>query len=700
MASQNFRKLLVGYSYPVTLVNTGIVLAELETYKEQIKALGVNQLSLHTVKECLQETEWIAQHEHEWLIDCYRYLASQKFAKIPLTDCPIVPLEAENKPEFSCDIEKPVYFECDDDCSQILAAVPEGARLDLGILDRAFFLKIKDDEKLCSWMTETLRVRSFSANNYAVDVLTRFRSNYQQLPEDDFIATTVFLSQFSASGIDFSRIPILLADGRRLLFSEIEELPDIQFVVTPECLDPDSGWQHIWKTTSDRSHFLVLSDLYSNEVSRSLVRDNLVRFYPEPLRRNEEYFRNEYYDYLAPEWMNDCNCEVSECEAKAIVGFLREYQHDVGGWKYRHFSRRSGRHKLRLEDSRHASIIKSLKTLRWVPTSKGLRKPGETFLLKSSTKETLGDTVPYFQDKLPDEVIELLGFRTEATNEELVSILEQDSHNGEGSKDLAVQIYRTLASRPNLDQGIVHQLQTGNLIFIWADSAWVGVKDVIWKDRSEILGNDFCYLEKLYPGLKDFFVDTIGVNEDVDAEIFARRWLKLQAEAYRNAQEIETILTNIYREIRPICEMEKKARPDWWTEFTKEVKIWTQDKTFEALSKVYVPDDGDLKQIFQDENVSFAWRPAKDSFSDWEVLYRALGLEYLSESVESLLIDDDLDDLQTATEYLTDAAKILIVTWIKEDRYSFDRLVENRVIDIFLNTKEARVPSLNVRYRS
>ncbi|RLB92213.1 MAG: hypothetical protein DRH50_10120 [Deltaproteobacteria bacterium] len=727
-AYKNFRTLLQERTYPVALLETRLVLSEIEKYQEQLKAIGVKPLPLNLVKKCFQDRDWIAQHDYAWLLKSYQYLSSQNFTSISLTDCLIVPVVIEGKLQWSCDEEQPIYFECDEESKQILKHAPERVRVPLAFLDTSFFEQIKDDTKIREWMTNTLRVYDFSDRNYAVDVLTWFEKNYKEIGDSDLVATTVFLSQFTDTDLNFKDIPVLLADGRRMLLSEAKFLPGIQAVVTPEALDPETGWQNIFVTEEDRKHFVWFSDAYIASSNSPKARDNLKRLWhkmgitaPSPLKFEGARWNSELNSYeekccrdtdystqgytitnYRPFSILSSFSERSEEDKRVLAKSLINW---LGYQKEKYFPWQQAKVSYFYYSSKHkyfeSELLLSLKQSPWLPTTKGFVRPSQAFLPCQDIKEILGDSVPYFKEELPQRIIELLGIRTEATAEALVSVLEQHSQNGNGSKGFAERVYRTLNSRYPLSGNILTRLRQNKLIFVPSDSEgrWVACSDAIWKDRSDVLGDDFVYLEKVYPKLKDFFVDSLQVKEDVDTEIFARRWLKLQSESGKDSRDIESILTTIYREILPICKIAEE-RPSWWDDFMNEALIWTQSKTFAYPQSVYVPDDGDLKAIFQDADIFFAWRPEKDSFADWEILYRAFGLPYLSESVNSSLAEYAECKVKDQPDFLTDASKVLIATWLREKRETdYQRLVKNRLLNALIYTNESRSSSLKVTHR-
>lgn len=730
--SKKFRTLLSSKNrYPKTLMETRLVLSALEGYKEQLRILGVKQLLTDEIKQCFKDKSWIGwqmkRHNDEWLLKCYRYILLLKLEN--LTSCPIVPIKVENHIQLSCDNEQPIYFEYDEQSKQILNEVPACIRVPLAFLDRKFYKKIKDDDNIKKWMKESLRIYPFSEKYYSVDVLTWFKENYKDISESDFVSATYFVSQLADTELDSKNIPILLADGKRMLLSDAHALPDVQSVVTPEALDPETGWQNIIVAPEDRQHLAILSDQYIIPNQESDLIEKLKKLwdklnvtpFPMPFEscvykwqegiteyeltccEDVEYNRNIHiYNYRPPTGLYNFKIlEPSKCTkiAKSLIHWLSEQKDER--WQKAYVVGYTYRAKNPTSTPYESEFFFFLKRNPWLPTTKGPVCPDQAFLPLSHIKEFLGDSVPYFEGKLPDNIIKLLGIRTEATAEELLSVLEQHSQNGSGTNDFVERVYIYLSAINSSSlNSMLPRLKQGKVIFVPGGNSnqWISAEDnVVWSDRSDVLGDDFVYLENIYPTLKEFFLQIIGINQDVEAEDFARLWLKIQAENTKDSQEIERILTTIYQKIRPICENNKND--PWWQKFFSKALIWTQGNTFEK-PPVYVPDDGNLKRVFQGQNVCFAWRPEKDSFSDWEILYRALELPYLSESVNISLSTGIEYDIKDSVDYLTDSAKICIATWLWENCHKdYERIVDKHILASFLNIKEARTAELKVIYR-
>jgi len=704
-ASKEFRELLDGYPYPKLLQDTPLVRKQLEPYEGQLESIGVKGISDEEIGACFHDRDWVALHDYDWLIKCYNYLSSQNFNG--LSQCPIVPVEAENGIRWTCGKEQPIYFECDKECIKILDKAPDCVRVPLAFLHQDFFKRIEDDENIRKWMNNnnTLRIYDFSDRKYASDVLDWFKQHYKEISESDFLSATLFLSQFADTDINFKSIPILIADGRRMLLSEAKASLDVQAVVTPEGLDPETGWQNIFVTENDRKHFLILSDAYIqnfNALKNLIKPDNFPKFRKDAITpyieddnyvcpeltedeiRNLEDARNKsatkrrneiiLYRFFAPDGFK---MPVSKRFSASLINWLKKhYRSNYDPSLFQIGLKAKIEYPYRGTNTLHFSsnILILLIETPWLPTTKGFVRPKEVFLPEDHIKELLGDSVPYFEEKLPQSIIELLGIKTKATIGELISVLEQNSQNDTGSRELAERIYQTLYRFPVLPENICNRLKQNELIFIPAPDRWVSFKYVIWKDRTDVLGSDFIYLKKIYPKLKDFFVDTLDIKENADTEFFARRWLKLQEENEKKQREL---VEKLYREICPTATAEGK--PGWWNEFIGEAKIYTQSDIFEEPEKVLVPDDESLKEVFINKGVSFAWRPKNGSFNNWVAFCKAFGTPLLSESVSEKLAEYNEDDeVICGNRRLTGATVKMIAAWLREHHQNeYNRLLKD-----------------------
>ena len=61
----------------------------------------------------------------------------------------------------------------------------------------------------------------------------------------------------------------------------------------------------------------------------------------------------------------------------------------------------------------------------WLPSTRGLVPPSRAFLPKQGIKEVFGDTVPYFEGNLPENIQSLLGIRSDITVEDLLDSAQE-----------------------------------------------------------------------------------------------------------------------------------------------------------------------------------------------------------------------------------------------------------------------------------
>ena len=196
-------------------------------------------------------------------------------------------------------------------------------------------------------------------------------------------------------------------------------------------------------------------------------------------------------------------------------------------------------------------------------------------------------------------------------------------------------------------------------------------KDCVWRDARKLFGEAFGYLEKEYPDLKDFFVETLGVKEKVDTESYAQRWLHLQDEPPPDkpplVESCREAVNMLFRELRQ--PLKTHPHPDWLSNFLQNAKVYTQADTFANPAHVVVPDDGELKRLFGGK-VPFAWRPEGDAFADWQPLFEALKVRRLSECVHPKIDQHVEQGIVSQDRLITSAAVQMIASWLREKEVS------------------------------
>lgn len=741
-ASQEFRKLFARDSSPSFLTKVHLVHKNLEKYREQSGAIGVRALTTSEQLECLRDEEWLSSRSMEWFIELYKYLASQGINKEKLRELKIIPIEGKG---LVAGKEGTVYLGT--------AETPYVFK-DLGIffLNQEITANLEADADLQKFVVENLQIIPFSISEFIVRTLIPFlETNRRENPE--IITYTKFIRDYwKVLSLEQQvevrrRIPLLLKDGRVLSQQKIKELE--QQLILPENDDMENGWQLIFCEPEDREnlaviseHYLKMDDKEDTEKWIDFFRELGANDCPNPRRvfiysgylldeyqkkeferakkfRCELYYGRDYHEkrfikyegWIAPKWMNDfdsLNLDANKITAKceALLHWLdNKFFYYDDEWNDEYYLKCYGRQGGYHSSSTHkvpSRLKHFLKTASWFPSTQGLKPPNEVFLDKEEIREVLQDTVPYATVTPLDKVCRFLRIRDRATTQQILDYLESLSIKEEKVELTRItRLYRFLSSRDDVQ--IREAFSQKRLIYLPdREPSWVGIEDVIWSDLSKVFGDAFAYLEPIYGNkLQSFFVDQLQIKRNVDVEDYARAWQRLSESSQLEPQKVETALTQIYRELLPITTdlPESLFKPKWWDDFVGKAKIWTQNKSFKEPAKVFVPDDGELRQIFRAKNVEFVWRPEHASFADFMPLYQAIGAKVLSEEVNIRLEGVETGNPLERPRMLTIAAKRLIFhkLW-NEDKDNLLKLKDKDLIQALLRTQEIECETLSLVY--
>jgi hypothetical protein len=374
--------------------------------------------------------------------------------------------------------------------------------------------------------------------------------------------------------------------------------------------------------------------------------------------------------------------------AQRYYGKPRSYQ-AVYEWHY--YSWKKHRFESEFEDL--------VKNAPWFLSTQGLKRPGEVFVDKPELRELFGDTLPYALNNPSEGVADWLGLRQNATTDELLNYLKEISHTpaDQVNQKVVRKIYRFLAERWHDDHR--EEFEKHPLILVIEPSPhWVKAGQAIWPDLSAVFGETYAYLDAEYdPHFKEFFVDQVGVADQLSQELFARAWGELAQSEDVRADNVEAALERIYPEMLNVVKTGEE--PHWWVDFCSNAKVWTQNDQFEVAEKVYIPDDGELKRLFAEEGVEFAWRPENASFSDYEPLYRAVGVRSLVAAIETTARVKRVVETNGEQPLLTVGAKkgICFYLW-NGARAAYERNRESGLLEALLKTEEQVIEQLIVRH--
>lgn len=718
---------------------------EIESFKKQLKSIGTKEFLLSDVRACLNDSAWIQSHPFSWFIDIFRFLRKQHFENGDLHDYRIIPLEQHGNENvrFSCTEVQPIYFPVDPKERETIAEAPCWLS-NLVVIDFVhsdFYAELKkqeDYDDLRNWLTEQLDIYTFSAGNYAIDILNAISIEYQNFSEEQLVEAANFLFLHSnRKKFDWDTLPIILADGRKMRLQETRNLTfsdsgeTINAIVVPENFNPDAGWQHIWTTSQDRLHFLALSNCYV-QMHKDWFSALKIQEYP-PFRRIEydrywavpENLQEEkkmawecnqrsangreseirVTSYVIPSHLNGHECSANL--SNALQKLLNTSQYDKPVYQGQKLIAQ-GTYQYRGKNwvYRDSTLLVKLRSFPWLPTTKGLVAPREAFLPLLGVEEVLGQTVPYFNGKLPTDVIEFLKIQSEVSVEKILGILQNNSGRMV-DPELPHRLYKELSNRSDaigVKSAISKAFAERPLIVTKGDQnnyLWHKIDDCVWEDTSEILEGDFAYLERQYPKLRDFFISTVGVKERVDTECFAKRLLSLQQSPLSDIAQQRILIEKIYRKLKPVTKEPKEIRPVWWIVFSHKAKLYSQSDKFCEPDALLVPDDGELRRIFvKHDDVEYTWRPGDDSFNDWLPFYKAFGIPLLSDSITKSLKECYHPEYLGKNTFVTVSAVQMVAAWLREKRRAdYDRLLSEKVFQQLFSLREERTEkSIQVGY--
>ena len=721
----------------------------MEMFSVGLKVIGVKIFTLQDILFGLDDTQWLKEHELTWFFKLFRYLKTQKFSKIHLKKINILPVKGKKSYILSCHDEQPIYFKLDVNDKAAIQDAPEWLLKLVPIteLDRDFEALLssqKDHDELKEWMQTSLNIYDFSKENFCVDIFSKLKEVFIQLDSAQLLEATQWLNNNVDEYSGWGALPIVLADGRIVLAEDACKLN----LVVPELYDQESGWQNIWSETEDRTHFVAVNNIYmvmSKEWFTSIGAKN----YPPFASIKYDWYSNLF---AIPYLINEAQIlEKSKANAASsrigdttltsysLPSILINFPQEKKAIKLLSCSLLSYLYELSVQNSNTrlllsnqnlyvlglnakgtyenrgrgtvysiSCILHQLRQLEWFPTTKGYVKPSQAFLSKhgikdifsskNSIKEVLGDTVPYFEGNLQDDICQLLGVRSEVTVNDLIGLLRDHSGSDNPNQEMIERVYDELFVRTERDNHNINSIFSNeSLIYVSGGQKgkkWLKSDECIWEDATDILEDEFSYLQKQYPDMKKFFINRLGVKERIDTECYAKFWLKIQEAPLANIKKQRELLGLIYHEIKPVALQLEDDRPEWWDDyFFDQAKLYSQADTFCDATELFVSDDKFFQIMFKDsECVDFAWRPEQGSFSDWKSFFGTFNIPLLSESVNEQLVENVIPNILKTNCYVTESAIKMIACWLREKKPAeYEELLRKDMFKHLLLLKESSV---------
>jgi len=367
----------------------------------------------------------------------------------------------------------------------------------------------------------------------------------------------------------------------------------------------------------------------------------------ERLRKGEkgnlEWFRNFESEDLE-KLLQKINKERSKYLLKHLDSNwekLKEYKKFIYEWSYR-----SGA-KSKSNNDYDANWILLLKNSSWIYNSKSsFSKPLEVFLDKKEIRDLLGDSVHYVNIEIKNkDLIESLGINTQAKVDVVLNYLKVLVKNQHKDLEIYKNLYKFLCKNFDKEsERIVDSFRENAIIYV-SDSKklYHNSKEVIWKDMSIIFGQHKAYLEKHYSELRSFFVDQLKVNENAHPKDYADVLLKMSESKERLTQEQEQKLWKIYQELNRYLNPSETesliSREDWWENFIKNIKLWSNKNEWQSTDFIYINDNKEFYELFKNK-IHFVKLP-DDDYHRISFFLKSIKIPYLSKSVKMQLINDE-----------------------------------------------------------
>ena len=663
---------------------------ELELFRDRIEPLGVERLSIPNVLELCNDATWLSKRGPEWWEVLFELLSKNRISAEAVSTFPLLRCQ-----DGICrrPTNRSVFIQ---PAGATLPSFPE-AWPTVHLFDAELQQRLQKNDSLWSWLNRTARLRPLSIPNYITGNLLDWmcapsadRSSEQLIEATGFVASNLPKLQDHHQTLR-EKLPWILADGRVLAPSQRGG----RKLVTPECLEGAHGWNWVFISEHDRSHFWQLSDAYvaeqpteTRKVVCNLMRTCGANDYPDPAKIS---CGNGSFDWCPPRWLRDLeavppsqNVEEKLLALERWIGrfkpenFAKFLTKDAADWVWNETGR--------AETSEFGDVL----TRRpWLRSTKAYVSPAVAFADTPEIREFMGDSVGYNQTELDIDLLGKLGLRIRLTAATLIGLLRQMRDIDYADEALVVRIYQRLNTL-NFDPVTFRQEP---LVFVTEPSArWMESGNVFWADAGDLFDDLFGYASLTYENedLHGFFVDKLGIQEAVPAEKLGEVWLQMSGDDAHTAEVVEMRLQKILPEI---TKMADSAEP-WWSNIQRQLKVWTTAGQFEAPESVFIPDHALAEKLFA-RTASIAWRPRSIRNVDFLRLLRSLGCRSLTESLKSRLTSVVTEDSIDPPIFLTSATKDALLCWLCDGNGWKERSAR---IEQLLRAVESRSPELKVEY--
>jgi hypothetical protein len=719
--------------------------------KPILDALKVPEFEFSHLAECLQKTEWLKQQSDEWFIKLYSYLSSRNLGEKKLRELKELKILRLENNELASTIEKPVFFPldkkgdygfekelriikrtiCEPKDREKKEAVGEFLKK-IGVQDASPYEIIEshilpiyesgDDSS--NWKSKDvgyIRYIKDNLQNYEKESDKRLNANKNSWRKKDPLGRlkkslyirinktvdgtndydhpeNIYLPKIYGNENDLES----LFDGiEGISFLHREYIEDIIKKYRLEKRKVKKSKVDIQKKRETeikewRDFFVKLG---VNEIPRINIKEETKTHWTHLGSKYEQNVES----YSSPDICNVLEKKDRERNKKLLIILYKYWNHYSKFTKWIDYYFYYTWH----SDVKEADWFQFLTNNRLIPTSLNtLEKPSEVFLDKPEIKELLGDSVPYLAVEIKNEdFIESLGINTEANVKGVLNYLKILTQQRCEDKTAFTKLYEFLNKSYENNKDIIDTAFSSNRIIYLPGTAqsYFTSQEVLWKDVSDIFGENRGYLEKHYPKLKSFFVGNLGVSEKPKPKDYANVLIDITQKG-KVEENDEKIILKIYKELDYYLNAENNehliSEEEWWADFIRRAIFWTDKEEFwKNDNDVFVNDNQELYKLFKDNpKISFLKLP-KNYHPQIQHFIKEAHISYLSKAVKMELVSKERPEIEQDLTQQIQCFVPYILRYLYQSAYSdYERLKKDGTLSQLKNLTCYSLESLEVKY--